>query len=102
MHNKEKQESSWIERNHVWLGWVVVVVGVCLGLYVGLYVMFVGGIIQIISQIGAVNVSAAAIAWGVVKMLFAAVVGWLITLAFVFPGVALASNKIAKHRRNRW
>lgn len=49
-------------------GWIIMVAGFLLGLWVALYLMFYGGIIQIINGINPLN--AVAIATGICKIIF--------------------------------
>lgn len=53
------------------LGVVIGVVGVALAVYVGLWLMFVGGISQIVDAVQEEPVSGADVAWGVVRVVFA-------------------------------
>lgn len=50
------------------IGWIIMVAGFLLGLWVALYLMFYGGIIQIINGINPLN--AVAIATGICKIIF--------------------------------
>lgn len=50
------------------IGWIIMVAGFLLGLWVALYLMFYGGIIQIINGINPLD--AIAIATGICKILF--------------------------------
>ena len=50
------------------VGWIIMVAGFLLGLWVALYLMFYGGIIQIINGINPLN--AVAIATGICKIVF--------------------------------
>ena len=68
------------------VGILMILAGIALGLYVGLYLCFVGGIVSIIEGAKADPVSAAGIAWGIVKMFFAAGLGWFSFFALAVPG----------------
>jgi uncharacterized membrane protein len=50
------------------IGIVLIVFGLGLGLYVGVWWGFVGGIIQIIEQIKAPDISSALVAWGAARV----------------------------------
>lgn len=50
------------------IGWTIIVAGFLLGLWVALYLMFYGGIVQIINGINPLN--AIAIATGICKIIF--------------------------------
>jgi len=66
--------------------------GVALGLYVGVWVCLVGGIIAVIEQVRADEIEAAAVAWGVARILCASLFGYLSAIALVLPGVGIASS----------
>ena len=75
------------------LGFVMILIGVILGLYVGLWVCFIGGIVQIIDAVKIVETPMAQVGWGVTKMIFAAFSGWLCALVFVVPGIAMVQSE---------
>jgi len=58
------------------IGVLVWIVGVAIALYLGLWVMLVGGIVQIVEAFKATPVEALGIAIGLVRMLGASLVGW--------------------------
>ena len=57
---------------------VLVAIGAILALYVGGWIMFVGGIAQVIDAIRADVLDSLAIAIGIGKVVFCSLVGWLI------------------------
>lgn len=67
------------------IGIVMIVAGVALGLYVGVYLMLVGGILQIVAAVKGGFV-ASGIAWGVVKIVFAGAAGGLSATCLLLPG----------------
>jgi len=56
-------------------GLILLVGGVVLGIWLGVYVMFIGGLTQFINAIKSTPVPASELAFSVAKMLFAGVVG---------------------------
>lgn len=65
--------------------WVVVIlflIGVILGCFVGIKFMFIDGIIQIAKNINPMNL--VEIAWGIIRIIFSGLVGWIIFLIFLF------------------
>lgn len=66
--------------------------GVVLGLYVGVWVCFIGGIIDLITEIRAENFEPVNIGWGIVKMMFACVCGWLSALVLILPGLVFCGS----------
>ncbi len=70
-------------------GIVLMVLGAILGLYVGLWVCFIGGIVDVIDQIRAENLEAMVVAWGIAKVIFAGFFGYLSAAVLMLPGYAL-------------
>lgn len=68
------------------VGIFLIVLGVTVGLFLGLYVCLYGGIIQIISAIQAAPLSAKGIAVGVIRIVLAGFAGWMSMLIFVVSG----------------
>jgi len=70
------------------MGVIMVVAGVVGGLYIGAYLMFFGGIVQIIDGIKN-DFQSVSIAMGIVKMVFASTLGVLSATVLIFPGAAM-------------
>jgi hypothetical protein len=70
-----------------WIGLIIVVFGAVLGIYVGAWLLLIGGILQIAHGIQPFN--ATDIAWGVIRLLFSWV-GWFIFFIFTAIGGAVA------------
>lgn len=77
-----------------------IVVSVLFGLYVGLYLCFIGGGVDIIQEIVhfAKNeaVSAMSIMWGVLKIMCSGVVGVFVFVTLFAPSMVLIGMKNAK------
>lgn len=56
-------------------GVILLVLSILGGLYVGFWVMFVGGIVDIIDAIKAPVTSMSAVGWGLIKILLASFIG---------------------------
>ena len=69
------------------VGWIIMVAGFLLGLWVALYLMFYGGIIQIINGINPLD--AIAIATGICKIVFCEVAVVIPILGMLIGGVFL-------------
>ena len=65
------------------------IVGIVFGLYVGLWWAFIGGIVDVISAIRAPELVAMDVAIGIVKVLFAGLIGGLSGLISIIPGYVL-------------
>ncbi len=71
------------------LGILLIICGIGLGGYVGIWWCFIGGIVQIIEQIRAPDLSAMLVAIGVLKIFAAGFCGMISGVILVIPGVAL-------------
>ena len=74
------------------LGLLLMVGGVALGVYVGFWVCFIGGIVQIIEQIKAPEIHAMSVAFGVAKIVFATFLGGISAFVAIVPGLALLKS----------
>lgn len=74
------------------LGILLMIAGVAFGVYVGLWLCFVGGVVQIVDAVQAHPVSGMDIAIGIVRVLCTGVAGVGTAVVAVFPGFALTSS----------
>lgn len=74
------------------IGLIMVLGGVVLGLYMGVYVCFIGGIMSIVDGIQASPMDGLIIGWGFVKIFAASLVGWLSAAVFMIPGWAICNK----------
>lgn len=81
------------------VGVLFILGGLALAIYVGLYLMFVGGIVQIAESVGAEPTNGDGVAWGVVRVVFASPAFGLIFWFFVALGLALIESH--PYRRQR-
>jgi len=68
------------------IGLLLIVLGVVVGVYLGVWVMFIGGIVQVIDAFKATPIVGLDVALGIARILFASVVGWLSALVCWYPG----------------
>jgi hypothetical protein len=73
------------------IGLFLIVFGIGFGIWAGIWWAFVGGIIQIINAFSPLD--AVSIAWGVVKIVFAGVIGWCAAIACIIPGLGFLNMK---------
>jgi hypothetical protein len=59
------------------LAFVALAAGIAAGIYVGGYVMLIGGIVQAVNAATHHPPRSAGIAWGVVRVMFSGLAGWL-------------------------
>lgn len=75
------------------LGLLLVVVGVLFGVWAGLWWAFIGGIVSIVEAVKATPVEAMGIAIGIVRIMFAGLIGAVCGTVLVVPGVAMLSAR---------
>lgn len=74
------------------LGVALVILGIALGAYVGIWVCFVGGILDILQEIVDQTYNLKAIGIGVTKMILASLAGYISAIIAILPGWALIQN----------
>lgn len=80
------------------LGVLLIVGGILLGLYVGLWVCFIGGIVQVINAIKN-DANAMGIALGIVRIVSASFVGILTFYILAAIGAGMLKLKLTTKRR---
>lgn len=74
------------------IGIILIVAGIVLGLYCGLWWAFIGGIIAIIEQVRAEYMDATIIAISICKIIFAGLIGWAAAAICLIPGMAMLKD----------
>jgi hypothetical protein len=74
------------------IGILLVVGGIAFGLWAGVWWALIGGIIQIINEVRAPELSAAVVAYGVAKIMLSGVIGWLASIVLLVPGMAILQD----------
>lgn len=74
------------------IGFILIVIGILAGFYIGVWVCFIGGIVQIIEQIRAENLVAIKVAIGIARIFLAGLAGWLSAIIFIVPGYGLIAT----------
>lgn len=74
------------------IGLLMFVSGILFGLYAGIWWAFVGGIVDVIEAVRAVELSAMAVAIGVAKIFFAGLIGYTSGALLAFPGYLIIMN----------
>jgi len=69
-------------------GLLMIVLGVAVGLYVGIYLLLAGGLIMLIHGCQA-PINATQIAWGIVRIACASPAGWLSFIVLAGCGLAI-------------
>ena len=73
----------------IFIGLILVLLGLFLLGYIGIYLMFIGGIIQIIEAIKSTPIESYGIAIGITKILLANLVGWMSAILPMGVGMRL-------------
>ena len=74
------------------VGFLLILIGILLGFYVGIWLCFIGGIIQVIEAIRAENLIAMDVAFGVARIFFAGLCGTISGYCFVLPGAVMFND----------
>lgn len=82
-------------------GFILFLVGIFVGLYVGIWTCLVGGLVDIFSAIKYDDVSVASGVFGVVKILIAGIAGWFSAFIFIIPSFALMGSSTPKVKIKR-
>ena len=67
-------------------GIALIILGIVLGVYLGVFVLFIGGITQIVEQVNLDVVDGSVVAWGIAKIVSATFLGFVSALALIIPG----------------
>lgn len=74
------------------LGILVILAGIVLGFYVGIWVLFIPGVVEVIDGIKASPTDGAMIAWGLVKAFLASTIGTIAFFVVSSLGVGLIAS----------
>jgi hypothetical protein len=74
------------------LGLMLIIASVILGLYVGVWLCFIGGIVQVITEIRAEHMNATGMAIGIARLMFGGLAGWLSAAVLAIPGIVLMQD----------
>lgn len=69
------------------LGLAMCAVGIIVGLYVGGWLLFIGGLTDVVEQVRAAQMDKSIFAVGVLKVMFAGFVGYISAAILFIPGV---------------
>jgi len=73
-------------------GSLLILAGLIIGAYLGVWVMFIGGICGLIEAIRAENVDGVLVGISVLKIMLAGLVGWVAALVLVIPGACILND----------
>lgn len=74
-------------------GLILIIVGAALSIYVGVWICFVGGIVDIIQQVRADDWSTVVVAWGIAKIVFAGFFGACFGIVVAIPGLMILHSR---------
>jgi len=73
-----------------WIGIILIAIGAVVGLWVGVWFCFIGGIVNAINIIKAPGIAESLpVAVQIARVALAGLAGWVSAVIFVIPGVAL-------------
>lgn len=79
------------------LGLILILAGIALGIYVGFWLYFIGGIVSIVDQVRSPGDNyGLEIACGAGKVILSGFAGWASSLILVFPGFMLMEDGLMK------
>jgi len=73
----------------LWLGLLLMASGICLGLYLGVWWAFVGGVAGCIKSLRAPELQVTLLGISIVKVLGASFIGWVSCIVLFVPGFNL-------------
>jgi len=76
------------------LGFLLFVFGILFGAYVGIWWAFIGGIILFIKAFQADPINATWIAYGIARVIFSGLLGWLSAVVCILPSLLLIAKGI--------
>jgi len=68
------------------IGLILMAAGACIGIYVGVWYCFIGGIVDIIESVRATDLSSMSVAIGFVKIMGSSIAGWVSAICLMIPG----------------
>ena len=74
------------------VGLIMMVAGIGLGLYMGVWWALIGGIVQVIQEIKADDLEALNVALGVAKVIFSVFIGWVSAALLFLPGLLIIQD----------
>lgn len=83
------------------IGFLLVLGGATLGVYIGVWVCLVGGVVDFVDGAKETPVDSGLIAWGLVKFLIAGPVGAAVFWVVALPGVSFMASGSGRWRRTR-
>jgi len=76
------------------IGLLLVLAGIAFGAYVGVWLMFIGGIIQVVEALKSTPIESLGIAIGAARILFASFVGLISAYIGVIPGLVMIKSSL--------
>ena len=78
------------------IGILLIVLGIGLGIYFGIFVLFIGGILEFAKSIMPLNIMG--IAWGIIKVLLSGLVGWGTFMVCTLIGSLLIAAELLQQK----
>jgi len=74
------------------IGSILVIIGICAAFFVGFWLMFIGGIVQVVTYVRAENLDSLKIGIGIARILLSLPAGFFAGWIFIKPGMYLGEN----------
>ena len=71
------------------IGIILVLSGIILGLYLGVWICFIGGIVQVVSAFKQEEIEALSVAVGILRTISASFVGFASAALLIMPGASM-------------
>ncbi len=68
------------------IGVAMMAIGAAMGLYVGIWWAFIGGIIEVVDAVRSEVLDSAKLGYGIARIVFAAPIGWAAAALLLVPG----------------
>jgi hypothetical protein len=78
------------------IGIILIVLGIILGIYVGVWFCFIGGIIQVLDAIKITPIPSMPIAIGIFRIIGAGFCGFFSAIALIIPGITMIALCLKK------
>jgi len=76
------------------IGILMILSGVVLGVYVALWICFIGGIVQLIEAVKIAPIDSMGVGVGILRIVCTAISGWIIFLILLIPGIATIRSSL--------
>jgi ABC-type microcin C transport system permease subunit YejE len=84
-------------RIRIIIGCIIMIMGLIVGVYIGIWECFIGGIVDVIEQLKTQNINSLSIALGIAKVTFSGLFGFIFGSSIIYAGLRLIKVKRKKN-----